>query len=43
MMNLLSVTFLEIITKNNKISQINQIYDGTNPLMREATIVKNMK
>ncbi|PEL50556.1 hypothetical protein [Bacillus toyonensis] len=31
---------LEIITKNNKISQINQIYDGTNPLMKEATIVK---
>ncbi|MED0989354.1 hypothetical protein [Bacillus nitratireducens] len=31
---------LEIVTKNNKISQINQIYDGTNPLMKEATIVK---
>ncbi|MCU5375980.1 hypothetical protein OCA08_02305 [Bacillus cereus] len=31
---------LEIITKNNKISQINQIYDGMNPLMKEATIVK---
>ncbi|EMY5508513.1 MULTISPECIES: hypothetical protein [Bacillus] len=31
---------LEIITKNNKISRINQIYDGTNPLMKEATIVK---
>ncbi|MED2793198.1 hypothetical protein P4256_15880 [Bacillus wiedmannii] len=31
---------LEIITKNNKISQINQIYDGTNPFMKEATIVK---
>ncbi|ASL65073.1 hypothetical protein [Bacillus cereus] len=30
---------LEIVTKNNKISQINQIYDG-NPLMKEATIVK---
>ncbi|MGE6550036.1 hypothetical protein ACQKFK_13660 [Bacillus mycoides] len=31
---------LEIVTKNNKTSQINQIYDGTNPLMKEATIVK---
>ncbi|UOB95177.1 hypothetical protein BTI679_25140 [Bacillus wiedmannii] len=31
---------LEIVTKNNKISRINQIYDGTNPLMKEATIVK---
>ncbi|PDY37105.1 hypothetical protein COO17_23880 [Bacillus wiedmannii] len=31
---------LEIVTKNNKISQINQIYDGTNPFMKEATIVK---
>ncbi|PFR46861.1 hypothetical protein [Bacillus cereus] len=31
---------LEIITKNNKISRINQIYDGMNPLMKEATIVK---
>ncbi|OJD58394.1 hypothetical protein [Bacillus sp. NH11B] len=31
---------LEIVTKNNKISQMNQIYDGTNPLMKEATIVK---
>lgn len=31
---------LEIVTKNYKISQINQIYDGTNPLMKEATIVK---
>lgn len=31
---------LEIITKNNKISQINQIYAGTNPFMKEATIVK---
>ncbi|MGN5653114.1 hypothetical protein [Bacillus sp. Brlt_9] len=30
---------LEIVTKNNKISQMNQIYDG-NPLMKEATIVK---
>ncbi len=30
---------LEIVTKNNKISLINQIYDG-NPLMKEATIVK---
>ncbi len=34
---------LEIVTKNNKISQINQIYDGTNPLMKEATIVKEYK
>ncbi len=40
MMNLLSVSFLEIVTKNNKISRINQIYDGTNPFMKEATIVK---
>ncbi|MFK4291499.1 hypothetical protein [Bacillus sp. RC250] len=31
---------LEIVTKNKKISQINQIYDGTNPFMKEATIVK---
>ncbi|MGM2816069.1 hypothetical protein [Bacillus cereus group sp. Bce001] len=31
---------LEIVTKNNKISRINQIYDGTNPFMKEATIVK---
>ncbi|QWG33630.1 hypothetical protein E0M25_20130 [Bacillus mycoides] len=31
---------LEIVTKNNKISHINQIYDGTNPFMKEATIVK---
>ncbi|EJS67615.1 hypothetical protein ICW_03305 [Bacillus wiedmannii] len=31
---------LEIVTKNIKISRINQIYDGTNPLMKEATIVK---
>ncbi|PGU47852.1 hypothetical protein [Bacillus cereus] len=31
---------LELVTKNNKISRINQIYDGTNPLMKEATIVK---
>nr|MCX3323285.1 hypothetical protein [Bacillus paranthracis] len=31
---------LEIVTKNNKISRINQIYNGTNPLMKEATIVK---
>ncbi|MCU4989855.1 hypothetical protein OCF10_13030 [Bacillus cereus] len=30
---------LEIVTKNNKISHMNQIYDG-NPLMKEATIVK---
>ncbi|MED2868494.1 hypothetical protein P4263_23130 [Bacillus thuringiensis] len=30
---------LKIVTKNNKISQINQIYDD-NPLMKEATIVK---
>ncbi|MGY3269638.1 hypothetical protein ACVWY7_002576 [Bacillus sp. TE9106W] len=30
---------LEIVTKNNKISIINQIYDS-NPLMKEATIVK---
>ncbi|HFK1535952.1 hypothetical protein FOC75_10060 [Bacillus cereus] len=34
---------LEIVTKNNKISRINQIYDGTNPLMKEATIVKEYK
>ncbi|MFD6510500.1 hypothetical protein [Bacillus sp. NPDC060175] len=33
-------SILEIVTKNNKISQINQIYDGTNPFMKEATIVK---
>ncbi|QDF22773.1 MULTISPECIES: hypothetical protein [Bacillus cereus group] len=31
---------LEIVTKNNKISRINQIYDRTNPFMKEATIVK---
>ncbi|HFK1681431.1 TPA: hypothetical protein ACGXND_001242 [Bacillus tropicus] len=31
---------LEIVTKNNKLSRINQIYDGTNPFMKEATIVK---
>ncbi|HDR4440414.1 hypothetical protein BK720_06245 [Bacillus thuringiensis serovar brasilensis] len=31
---------LEIVTKNNKISRINQIYDGMNPFMKEATIVK---
>ncbi|PEC19013.1 hypothetical protein [Bacillus cereus] len=31
---------LEIVTKNNKISRINQIYNGTHPLMKEATIVK---
>ncbi|PEY66289.1 hypothetical protein CN300_27690 [Bacillus thuringiensis] len=30
---------LEIVTKNNKISQMNQIYYG-NPLIKEATIVK---
>ncbi|MDE7545919.1 hypothetical protein NGE73_24485 [Bacillus cereus] len=34
---------LEIVTKNNKISRINQIYDGTNPFMKEATIVKEYK
>ncbi|ONH00243.1 hypothetical protein [Bacillus cereus] len=34
---------LEIVTKNNKISRINQIYDGTNPLMKETTIVKEYK
>lgn len=33
---------LEIVTKNNKISRINQIYDGTNPLMKEATICKRI-
>ncbi|MES5894152.1 MULTISPECIES: hypothetical protein [Bacillus cereus group] len=31
---------LEIVTKSNKISRINQIYNGTNPFMKEATIVK---
>ncbi|QWU45179.1 hypothetical protein [Bacillus sp. NP247] len=33
-------SILEIVTKDNKISQINQIYNGTNPFMKEATIVK---
>ncbi|MDM5438842.1 hypothetical protein QUG02_12040 [Bacillus hominis] len=33
-------SILEIVTKKNKISRINQIYDGTNPFMKEATIVK---
>ncbi|XLP24361.1 hypothetical protein ACFMB7_10850 [Bacillus toyonensis] len=33
-------SILEIVTKDNEISQINQIYNGTNPFMKEATIVK---
>lgn len=32
-------SILEIVTINNKISHINQIYDGTNPFMKETTMV----